>query len=73
MNFRSDELKNYLIKKITELNNLARQIEDITSLNGLNAKADSAYITIVAMRTAFQQTLDHLEKINGSKQYKYRP
>ena len=72
MNFKNDELKNYLIKKITELNFLARQIEDITSPNGLNAKSDTAYITIVAMRTAFQHTLDHLEKINGNKQFKYR-
>ena len=72
MQYNNIEIKNYLLKKITELNFLARQIEDITSLNGLNAKSDSAYITIVAMRSAFQQTLQHLEKLNGNKQNRYK-
>ena len=72
MNFNNVELKNYILSRISELNNLARQIEDVTSLNGLNAKSDNAYITIVSMRSAFQEILSHLEKVNDSKKYRYK-
>ena len=72
MNLKSAELKNYILKRISELNNLARQIENVTSLNGLNAKSDNAYITIVSMRSAFQEILGHLEKVDDSKKYRYK-
>ena len=68
----NSEFKNFILIKLKEINFMIRQIEDITSLNGLNSKGDTAYIALVGMRSAYQEMLEHLESNNANKTHRPR-
>jgi len=64
------QVKNFILVKINETNNLLRQIEEVTSLNGLNCKTDAAYITLVGMKSAYETMLQQIERYDDNRKLK---
>ena len=57
-----DELKAFVLSKILDINNKIREIEDIVSSNGLDAKKDCVYIILVSKREAYEEILNQIKE-----------